>query len=136
MFLKKFTLMCLTMLSGHVYSADRPVIIGGPAFAIGPIEFVRGADGVEYALPPQVKFVLQAPAGITVYEVRGLEAAMAVIEDARGEKICGNCAKATKDSMPRCAGCKVAHFCNTDCHKARWSFHKGFCLEKQAELRK
>lgn len=136
MFLKKFTLMCLTMLSGHVYSADRPVIIGGPAFVVGPMQFVRGDGGVEYAMPPQVKFALPTPAGVAVYEVRGLEAAMAVLEDARGEKICGNCARATKGAMFRCGGCKVAHFCNTTCHKERWPYHKGFCLEKQAELRK
>lgn len=48
---------------------------------------------------------------------------------------CRYCGKA-KDAqqLSQCAGCKKARYCNKDCQKAAWKYHKAWCREDGVDL--
>ena len=44
--------------------------------------------------------------------------------------LCGNCGQlegAAGRKLLRCTGCKTARYCDTDCQRQGWAFHKAVC---------
>ena len=51
---------------------------------------------------------------------------------ANGEKLCNNCYN--PDVSKRCTGCDFVYYCDKDCQRANWSFHKAQCHKSDQQL--